>query len=601
LLALLSAIVVGTLLLLVLRPSVDRAAINPLSLDAVAQGIRAGDIRAIEVTDGGGVATDAAGERFAFRLESGAPLLKALQSSYGLTAAQLEGVSYSVAEPPPVWLSALVGFVPLLLVVCALVFAWRWLAKRGGGSNPMQTFGRSHARRIDAAAGRSFSFADVAGVEEPSLELQEVVEFLREPAKFTALGARIPRGVLLVGPPGTGKTLLARAVAHEAGVPFFSISGSEFVEMFVGVGASRVRDLFDNARRSAPCIVFVDEIDAVGRQRGAGVGNANDEREQTLNQILVEMDGFDERAGVIVVAATNRPDVLDPALLRPGRFDRVVIVPKPDRHGRRAILDVHARGKALGTDVSLDTLADQTVGFSGADLANVLNEAAILTARRNLRSIGRAELEEALERVTTGPERRSWQVSRMDLERTAVREGGRALVVSHLAFHDPVYRITIVPRGARLGQTRFQPLEDRMYMTRSALRDTMTASLAGHAAEAVVFGDVSDGARVELSRATDIARRMVTRLGMSARLGPIAFGRQQQMIFLGRDLGEQRNYSARTGELIDAEIQRLLDEGYARATAVLVEHRAALDHLTRELLAQESLDAAAVKVILNQA
>src|SRR6266568_3641040 len=423
------------------------------------------------------------------------------------------------------------------------------------------SFGRSRARTVNEQQP-GITFLDVAGVEEPRQELQEIVEFLKEPQKFVALGARIPRGVLLVGPPGTGKTLLARAVAGEGGVPFFSISGSEFVEMFVGVGASRVRDLFDKAKRSAPCIVFVDEIDAVGRQRGAGLGNANDEREQTLNQILVEMDGFDDHAGVIVIAATNRPDVLDPALLRPGRFDRVVVVPAPDVRGRRAILDVHARGKPFDKDVAFDTLAKQTVGFSGADLANVLNEGAILAARREKKSIGMLELEEAIDRVSSGPERRSHVMSGREKEMTAYHEGGHAVVARFLQHHDPVHKITIVPRGLRIGFTRFLAPEDRSYMTRSQFRDTVAAALAGHAAEAVVFGEVSTGAGDDIERATSIVRRMVTQFGMSDRLGPVAFGHKQQMIFLGRDIGEQKDYSQHVGELIDDEIRRLIDEAY---------------------------------------
>jgi cell division protease FtsH len=437
----------------------------------------------------------------------------------------------------------------------------------------------------------------VAGVEEPRQELQEIVEFLKEPQKFVALGARIPRGVLLVGPPGTGKTLLARAVAGEGGVPFFHISGSEFVEMFVGVGASRVRDLFDKAKKSAPCIVFVDEIDAVGRQRGAGLGNANDEREQTLNQILVEMDGFDDHAGVIVIAATNRPDVLDPALLRPGRFDRVVVVPSPDVRGRKAILDVHARGKPFEAAVALDVLAKQTPGFSGADLANVLNESAILAARRDKKTIGMAELEEAVDRVSVGPERRSHVMSAREKELTAYHESGHAIVARFLKHHDPVHKITIIPRGLRGGYTRFLPPEDRYYMTRSHFLDAVTAALGGHAAETVVYGEMSTGGGDDIERATRIVSKMVKECGMSERLGPVAFGRKQQMVFLGRDIGEQKDYSEHVGELIDDEIRRLIDGAYARATSILLEHRGLLDSLARELIRAESLDAPALETI----
>jgi cell division protease FtsH len=447
----------------------------------------------------------------------------------------------------------------------------------------------------------TITFADVAGLDEPRQELQEIVEFLKEPAKFAALGARIPRGVLLVGPPGTGKTLLARAVAGEGGVPFFSISGAEFVEMFVGVGASRVRDLFETAKKSAPCIVFVDEIDAVGRQRGAGLGHANDEREQTLNQILVEMDGFDDHAGVIVIAATNRPDILDPALLRPGRFDRVVVVPPPDVRGREAILEVHARGKPFTSDVGMEVIAKQTHGFSGADLANVLNEGAILAARRDKKQIGMSELEEAIERVNAGPERRSHVMSGVERERTAYHESGHAVVASFLEHHDPVHRISIVPRGLRVGYTRYLPTEDRMYMTRRQFTDAVTAVLGGHAAETVVFGEMSSTAADDIARATNIVRRMVKEFGMSERLGPVSFGHKHQMVFLGRDIGEQRDYSQRMAELIDDEVHRLIADGHARAIQILTEQRALLDSLAHELMGRESLDAPAVRLILNPA
>jgi cell division protease FtsH len=464
----------------------------------------------------------------------------------------------------------------------------------------MQSFGQTQARIADGAHS-TITFADVAGIEEPLQELHEVVEFLKEPHKFAALGARIPHGVLLVGPPGTGKTLLARAVAGEASVPFFRISGSEFVEMFVGVGASRVRDLFSKARKSAPCIVFVDEIDAVGRQRGAGVGNANDEREQTLNQILVEMDGFDDHAGVIVIAATNRPDVLDPALLRPGRFDRVIVVPVPDMRGRQAILHVHARGKPLERTVALATLARQTAGFSGADLANVLNEAAILAARRDKTTIAMREIEEAIDRVNAGPERKSHVMSTRETELTAYHESGHALVSRFLAHHDPVHKMTIIPRGLRLGYTRFLAAEDRSFMTRNQFRDAVVGALGGHAAETVVFGEVSTGSSDDIERATRIVRRMVTEFGMSERLGPVAFGRKQQMIFLGRDIGEQRDYSERVGQMIDEEIHRFLEEALARATSIVSEHRGLLDRLARELIGQETLEAQALEAIFQTA
>src|SRR5579859_775000 len=579
-----------------LRPGAT-APDKPITLDVLAQRVENGDITEIRVTDDGGTARARSGELLSFHTGRTQSILKVL-SAFGVSPEQLANVNYTVADPPAPWIGMLLTFGPLVLFGGIMIFAWRRMGDRGG--NPMMSFGRSRARTVQNPL-TAITFVDVAGVEEPRQELQEIVEFLKEPQKFVALGARIPRGVLLVGPPGTGKTLLARAVAGEGGVPFFSISGSEFVEMFVGVGASRVRDLFEQAKRNAPCIVFVDEIDAVGRQRGAGLGGSHDEREQTLNQILVEMDGFDDHAGVIVIAATNRPDVLDPALLRPGRFDRVVVVPSPDFLGRKAILDVHARGKPFEPGVALDTLARQTPGFSGADLANVLNEGAILAARRDKKTIGMAELEEAIDRVSSGPERKSHVMSDREKELTAYHESGHALVAHFLPHHDPVHKITIIPRGLRGGYTRFLPTEDRFYMTRSDFIDAVTAALGGQAAEAVVFNEISTGAGDDIQRATNIVRKMVKEWGMSDLLGPVAFGKKQSMIFLGRDLGEQKDYSEHIGEQIDDEIRRFLDEGYARATALLIEHRGLLDRLARELLGKESLDAGALEAIFQAA
>jgi cell division protease FtsH len=576
----------------------DTPPIRTISLNDLAQRVESGDVTDIRVSGNGGQATTRSGEVVSFNVGQ-ASLLKVL-SNFGATPDELGKVSYTVADPPAPWIDLLLTFAPLVLFGGIMIFFWRRMASRSGGGNPMMSFGRSRARTVDDRKP-SITFGDVAGVEEPRQELQEIVEFLKEPQKFVALGARIPRGVLLVGPPGTGKTLLARAVAGEGGVPFFNISGSEFVEMFVGVGASRVRDLFDKAKRSAPCIVFVDEIDAVGRQRGAGLGNANDEREQTLNQILVEMDGFDDHAGVIVIAATNRPDVLDPALLRPGRFDRVVVVPSPDLPGRKAILDVHARGKPFEASVALDVLAKQTPGFSGADLANVLNEGAILAARRDKKTIGMAELEEAIDRVSAGPERKSRVMSDRERELTAYHESGHAVVAHFLSHHDPVHKITIIPRGLRGGYTRFLPTEDRMYMTQSQFKDAVTGALGGHAAEIVVYGEMSTGAGNDIERATNIVSKMVKQWGMSDKLGPVAFGHKQQMVFLGRDIGEQKDYSEHVGEMIDDEIRRLIDEAYVRATAILREHRALLDRLARELLGKESLDAKALEQIFAAA
>ncbi len=597
LVAVAAALVLAAIGFGLLRPGAGPAD-KPITLDALAVRVERGEVTEIRVADdGAGLARTRSGEALSFHTGRTQSILKIL-TSFGVTPDQLSNVAFTVADPPAPWIGLLFTIGPLVLFGGIMFFAWRRMADRGG--NPMMSFGRSRARTVQNPL-TAVTFVDVAGVEEPRQELQEIVEFLKEPQKFVALGARIPRGVLLVGPPGTGKTLLARAVAGEGGVPFFSISGSEFVEMFVGVGASRVRDLFDKAKRSAPCIVFVDEIDAVGRQRGAGLGVANDEREQTLNQILVEMDGFDDHAGVIVIAATNRPDVLDPALLRPGRFDRVVVVPSPDFLGRKAILDVHARGKPFEASVALDTLARQTPGFSGADLANVLNEGAILAARRDKKTIGMAELEEAIERVSAGPQRKSHVMSDREKELTAYHESGHAVVAHFLSHHDPVHKITIIPRGLRGGYTRFLPTEDRFYMTRSDFVDAVTAALGGHAAEAVVFNEISTGAGDDIQRATNMVRKMVKEWGMSDLLGPVAFGRKQQMIFLGRDLGEQKDYSEHVGEQIDDEIRRFLDEGYARATAILREHRELLDRLAKELLGKESLDAPALEAIFQAA
>jgi cell division protease FtsH len=570
-----------------------------IAISDLTQRVRAGEVASISVSGDGGVATMHSGEALSFYTGAGKNSVLTALTRFGATPEELAQVTFVVTDPPPRWLDTLLVIVPFVFLAGLVLFLWRRSGSQGGG-NPLQAFGRSRAR-VSSPNQVVITFADVAGVEEPCLELQEIVEFLKEPARFTALGARIPRGVLLVGPPGTGKTLLARAVAGEGGVPFFSISGAEFVEMFVGVGASRVRDLFDKAKKSAPCIVFVDEVDAVGRQRGAGLGHANDEREQTLNQILVEMDGFDDHAGVIVIAATNRPDVLDPALLRPGRFDRVVVVPAPDVRGRRAILDVHARGKPFEPGVAMDVLAKQTHGFSGADLANVLNEGAILAARRDKKAIGMAELEEAIDRVNAGPERKSHVMSSREKERTAYYESGHAIVATFLEHHDPVHKISIVPRGLRISYTRYLPPEDRLYMTRSQFRDAVTAILSGHAAEAVVFGEMSSTAGEDIARATAIVRRMVKEFGMSERLGPVSFGHKHQMVFLGRDIGEQRDYSQHVAELIDDEVHRLVTEGHARATAILNQHRELLDRLAHALMGQESLDAPALELILKPA
>jgi len=507
----------------------------------------------------------------------------------------------SLSNTPPSqlgnWIQALLGFIPLLIFGGLIFFMLR---QAQGSNNQALSFGKSRARMFTGNRP-GVTFADVAGVEEAKQELTEVVEFLRFPEKFASLGARIPRGVLLVGSPGTGKTLLSRAVAGEAGVPFFSISGSEFVEMFVGVGASRVRDLFDQAKRNAPCIVFVDEIDAVGRQRGAGLGGSHDEREQTLNQILVEMDGFDTNTNVIVIAATNRPDVLDPALLRPGRFDRQVILDRPDIRGRKAVLDVHSRGKPLDKSVSLDVLAKQTPGFSGADLANLLNEAAILAARRNKKVITMLEMEEAIDRVVAGPERKSRIISEHEKRITAYHEVGHALVAHMLPNLDPLHKVTIIARGMAGGFTQLLPNEDRYLYTRSHFEDTLAFSLGGQAAEGLIFGEMTTGAENDIERATKLARKMVTEYGMSEKLGPLAYGRKEEMIFLGRDLGEQRNYSEVVAVEIDGEVRRLITTAYSRAKEILERHREKLVLISERLIQEETLDKAQFEALIGPA
>ncbi len=477
----------------------------------------------------------------------------------------------------------------IILVVLIAAFMWWVLRQTQSGNNQAISFGRSRARMI-AGDKPAITFADVAGVEEAKQELTEIVEFLKYPEKFVALGARIPKGVLLVGPPGTGKTLLSKAVAGEAGVPFFSISGSEFVEMFVGVGASRVRDLFDQAKKNSPCIVFVDEIDAVGRQRGAGLGGGHDEREQTLNQLLVEMDGFDTNTHVIVIAATNRPDVLDPALLRPGRFDRHVTLDRPDIKGRRQILDVHARNKPLDTTVDLDVLARQTPGFSGADLANLINEAAILAARANKKVIGMDELEEAIARVIAGPERKSRRISDHEKEVIAYHETGHALVMKALPHADPVHKVSIISRGMALGWTLSLPEEDKYLISKDELMDQIAGIMGGRVAEELVFGDVTSGAENDIQKATQMARRMVTQWGMSEKLGTVAMGHREELVFLGRDLGEQRNYSEEVAAIIDEEIRSIINHGYQTAKGILSAQRSKMDAVVEQLKIVETLD-----------
>jgi cell division protease FtsH len=493
------------------------------------------------------------------------------------------------------WVGLLLNFLPILIFIGLIFFLMR---QAQGSNSQAMSFGKSKARMFTANKP-SVTFMDVAGVDEAKEELQEVVEFLKYPEKFIALGARIPRGVLLVGPPGTGKTLLARAVAGEAGVPFFSISGSEFVEMFVGVGASRVRDLFEQAKRNSPCIVFVDEIDAVGRQRGAGLGGSHDEREQTLNQILVEMDGFDTNTNVIVIAATNRPDILDPALLRPGRFDRQVVIDAPDVKGRVAILEVHSKGKPLDKEVSLENLAKRTPGFSGADLANLVNEAAILAARVNRKRITTHEFEEAIDRVMMGPERKSRVRSARENEMVAYHEAGHAIVAFMLKDFDPLYKITIVSRGMAGGYTLALPEEDRHINTKAYLEKRLAMALGGHAAEELIFGEMSTGPSDDIAKVTKLARSMVTRYGMSERLGPRTFGQKEELVFLGREISEQRDYSEKVAEEIDDEVRHIIEQAHELARQLLRDNKDKLVTLAEKLIEVETLEGEQLITLLD--
>lgn len=509
--------------------------------------------------------------------------------SLGVTPAQLSPDNIQIEiQPPSQWAGILSGALYILPVIFMAGVLWFIFRQAQGSNNAAMAFGKSRARMF-SGEHPTVTFADVAGVEESKQELAEVVEFLKEPQKFIQLGARIPKGVLLVGPPGTGKTLLAKAVSGEAGVPFFSISGSEFVEMFVGVGASRVRDLFDQAKRNSPCIVFVDEIDAVGRQRGAGLGGSHDEREQTLNQMLVEMDGFDTDTNIIIIAATNRPDILDPALLRPGRFDRRVTLDRPDVKGREAILKVHVKGKPLDPAVDLAALARGTPGFVGADLENLVNEGAILAARRNKKSIGQPELEEAIERVVMGPERKSRLISDEEKRIIAYHEAGHAVVANAIPEADPVQKVTIVGRGQAGGVTWFRPDEDRTLMSRKKFLATLAYALGGRAAEELVFDDITSGASNDLEQVTRMARSMVTRLGMSDELGNMVYGQKEELIFLGREISEQRDYSEAIAEQIDAEVRKLVNGAYDQAKSLLTKYREQLDAVAQKLLEVETI------------
>jgi len=561
-----------------------------LSFNELVDKIKAGEVSKIVVNDNDlEVEYNQPGKTAISRKEPTKTLVGQL-IDFGLTPEYLAQNPFELEiKEPSDWntvLSLITYILPALLVVGLI---WFMLRQAQGSNNQALSFGKSRARMFTGDQP-TITFEDVAGVEEAKEELQEVVEFLKEPEKFITLGARIPKGVLLIGAPGTGKTMMAKAVSGEAGVPFFSISGSEFVEMFVGVGASRVRDLFDQAKRHSPCIVFVDEIDAVGRHRGAGLGGSHDEREQTLNQMLVEMDGFDTDTNVIIMAATNRPDILDPALLRPGRFDRRVVLDRPDMRGREAILKVHTKGKPLEVDVDLSIIAKSTPGFVGADLENLVNEAAILAARRDKRTIGQSEFEESIERVIAGPERKSRIISEEEKRIVAYHEAGHAIIAHVIPEADPVHKVSIIARGMMGGYTLALPEDDRTLTSRNKMKADLAFGLGGRAAEEIVFNDITSGASNDLERVTKLARSMVTRLGMSDSLGPMVYGQKEELVFLGREIGEQRDYSENIAELIDDEVRQLVQEAHARARDILTKYRDQLETIAQRLIEVETLD-----------
>jgi cell division protease FtsH len=566
----------------------QQASIQTIPLSQVAQEIQDGKIQQIiVVTDDLEIHYSSGAPQTKSRKESASSLSEQLQA-FGVTSKDLDSVNVEVRAPND-W-SLVFNLLSYLLPVLVLgVFIYFMVRQMQGSNNQAMMFGKSKARMLSGDQP-TVTFEDVAGVEEAKEELHEVVEFLKEPEKFISLGARIPKGVLLVGSPGTGKTLLAKAVSGEAGVPFFSISGSEFVEMFVGVGASRVRDLFEQAKRHSPCIVFVDEIDAVGRQRGTGLGGSHDEREQTLNQILVEMDGFNTDTNVIVMAATNRPDILDPALMRPGRFDRRVVLDRPDMRGREAILKVHVRGKPLAPGVDLGRVAKGTPGFVGADLENLVNEAAILAARRNKKSIGQEEFEESIERVIAGPERKSRLITDAEKRIIAYHEAGHAVVMQAIPECDPVHKVSIISRGMMGGYTLALPEEDRTVKGRREYQAELAGLLGGRASEEIVFSDITTGAASDMERATKTARNMVTRWGMSDRLGPMVYGQKEELIFLGREISEQRDYSDQVANIIDDEVRKLVNEAYEVAKNLLTQHREDLDRVAARLIEIETID-----------
>ena len=575
------------IIFIVLISSIMDNSSNKLAYSELLADMEKGTVTSIEIQDGG--------EKALVELE-GDSVPKEVNipdiNSF-MTYAQeiLKTNSYTLTErPESVFMKGLYLIIPFGIIVIVLLFGLLLINPGNQGGNKSMSFGKSRARMTNGAEKTKVTFNDVAGVDEEKEELEEIVEFLKTPKKFTDMGARIPKGVLLVGQPGTGKTLLAKAVAGEAGVPFFSISGSEFVEMFVGVGASRVRDLFDQAKKNAPSIIFIDEIDAVGRQRGAGLGGGHDEREQTLNQLLVEMDGFGTNEGVIVLAATNRPDVLDKALLRPGRFDRQIVVSAPDVKAREQILEVHARKKKLAEDVDLKTVAKNTSGFAGADLENILNEAALLAARRNLDCIGMKEIEDAMVKVTMGPEKKTRVRSEKENKLVAYHEAGHAVVSRYLPTQDKVHQISIVPRGMAGGYTMYRPAEDKSFRSKTEMEESIVSLLGGRVAEKLILDDISTGASNDIERATAISRAMVTKYGMSERLGTITFGADQEEVFLGRDLAHAKEYSEETAAIIDEEVKKIVDAGYAQAMSILSEHVDKLHAVAKVLLEKEKID-----------
>ena len=566
-----------------------------ISISDVIRMAGSGELESIEVGGDKLTVLSNSGETFESRKEQGSSIVELLEAAEIDPLVSRTDITVKGSSGLSNFFGLILNFLPLIIFGAILLFMIR---QAQGSTSQTFSFGKSKAR-MGTGESTGVTFDDVAGVEEAKQELQEVVEFLKFPERFLAMGAKIPKGVLLIGPPGTGKTLMAKAVAGEAGVPFFSISGSEFVEMFVGVGASRVRDLFEQAKRNSPCIVFIDEIDAVGRHRGAGLGGGHDEREQTLNQILVEMDGFDSGTNVIVVAATNRPDILDPALLRPGRFDRRVTLDNPDVKGRVQILEVHSKGKPLADDVEMQVIAKQTPGFSGADLANLANEAALLAARLNKKRIGFAEFAESIDRVIGGPARKSRVIRAREKEITAYHESGHAIVGHMLPNADPVFKVTIVSRGQMGGYTRFLPEEDRSLWTTAQFKDRIGAAMGGRAAEEIVFGEVTTGASNDLEQATNIARSMVTRYGMSEKLGPRTFGKREEMIFLGKEISEQRDYSEGVAATIDEEVHELLDNAYKNASRIIASNREKLDELAKYLMQNETIEGDQLTTMLD--